>query len=83
MIAIEKHLEVYVDPQGHVCLAQPSMDDVCNVALDPGEINTLIEWLAQARDEALAMRGPEETLPTAPASAPSLSDPLRATRPVA
>ncbi len=53
MISIENHLEVYVDSEGRVCLAQPSMDETCEIALEPQEAETLIMWLQDALNEAI------------------------------
>jgi hypothetical protein len=52
-----EHLEVYVDALGHVCLAQPSMNEDSYVAIEAEEVDTLIEWLRAAHTEALAVRG--------------------------
>ena len=48
MIKIENHLEVYVDSEGNVCLAQASMDEECEIALEAHEAETLIIWLRDA-----------------------------------
>lgn len=74
IMKIENHLEVYVDDYGRVCMAQPSMDEECSVALEPEEVKTLISWLTDALQEAVGMSGKaerkesgkpdEETLPT-------------------
>lgn len=65
MISIENHLEVYVDAKGRVCMAQPSMDEECEVALAPEEVRTLIAWLNKALDEALAMRDKDQRMAAA------------------
>ena len=56
MIKIQNHLEVYVDYDGKVCLAQPSMDEACEIVLEPYEVQTLITWLRDALSEAVEIR---------------------------
>ena len=63
MIRIENHLEVYVDPEGHVCLGQPSMNEDCGVVLEPEEVKTLIDWLNHALKEARMIRGNKVPVP--------------------
>lgn len=52
---IENHLDVYVDTCGRVCLAQPSMDERCGVALEPEEAKALISLLTDALKEAVGL----------------------------
>jgi hypothetical protein len=56
---IENHIDVYVDEFGRVCMAQPSMDERCGVALEPEEAKALIILLTDALNEAVAISGNE------------------------
>lgn len=50
---IENHVDVYVDKEGRVCLAQPSMEEECGLTLEPEEVRSLIGLLTDALHEAV------------------------------
>jgi hypothetical protein len=60
MKSIENHLDVYVDANGLVCMAQASMDEECEVALELEEARRLVTRLSEAVDQAAAMRAVKE-----------------------
>lgn len=54
MYVIEQELEVYVSPAGNVCIARRDMNEDCFFAVPPEEVDLLIRWLKQKKDEAMA-----------------------------
>lgn len=56
MTTIDEFLEVYVDSEGDVCIAQKDMNEDCCLSLAPEQVAVLIEWLQHARAEALEFR---------------------------
>lgn len=54
MHIIEQELEVYVSPSGNVCIARRDMNEDCFFAVPPEEVDLLIGWLREKKEEAIA-----------------------------
>ncbi len=56
MKTLQETLEVYVDEDGEVCIAQVDMSEDCYVAIAPDDVDQLIDWLRQKKAEAVKYR---------------------------
>ena len=56
MKPLEETLEVYVDENGHVCIAHVDMSGDCYLAIPPDQVDLLVEWLHAKQVEAVTYR---------------------------
>ncbi len=56
MKPLEETIEIYVGEDGNVCIAHVDMSEDCYVAIEPDQIDVLIEWLRKKQAEAIAYR---------------------------
>lgn len=62
MKSIVEFLEVYVDEEGDVCLAQRDMSEDCYIAFPPEEVDALIRLLRAKKREAVQFRQREHAV---------------------
>lgn len=56
MKPLDESIEVYVGEDGAVCIAHVDMSEDCCVAIDPDQVDHLIECLKAKRAEAVKFR---------------------------
>jgi hypothetical protein len=54
---LEELLEVYVDDEGSVCIAQRDMNEDAYLSFPPEHVDVLIKMLREQKKAALAWRG--------------------------
>ncbi len=56
MRTLEDTIEVYVGEDGDVCIAHVDMSEDCYVAIEPEQVDLLIDWLKQKQAAAIQYR---------------------------